>query len=378
MGRPGDGEKEPSEDMETPGLLSPRRPVSVSPSLPVSASPRRPFPLSPLRRFSVSPLRRFSVSPRLSIAIALTVLGSSLLVGASFQVIGQTAGFFGGGVLLLAAVLCYQSAWLRRDRGKAIAGSGWWPVSQLGFRNATYRPGRSVLCIALIASAAFIIVAVDSFRHRDRETVLDRKSGSGGFPLLAESLVPLVHNPNTREGQEALNLATGTSSPPIANVTFAPFRLRPGDDASCLNLYQPRNPRIIAPKDDFIQSNRFTFQNSLAVSGEEKENPWLLLNRESGDGAIPVIADANSMTYVLHLKLGDEFVLNRPDGPVRLRMVGALGDSVFQSELLMAEKHFLRLFPEQEGYRFFLIDTPERGSVGGCGNSGRPSIGFRI
>jgi ABC-type antimicrobial peptide transport system permease subunit len=64
------------------------------------------------------------------------------------------------------------------------------------------------------------------------------------------------------------------------------------------------------------------------------------------------------MTYVLHLKLGDDFVLNRDGGPVRLRLVGSLADSIFQSELVMAQKNFLRLFPEQEGYRFFLIDTP--------------------
>src|SRR6185295_13117342 len=69
---------------------------------------------------------------------------------------------------------------------------------------------------------------------------------------------------------------------------------------------------------------------------------------------------ANSMTYVLHLKLGDEFVLNRSDGPVRLRLVGALSDSIFQSELIMSEKNFLKLFPHEEGHRFFLIDAPER------------------
>lgn len=66
------------------------------------------------------------------------------------------------------------------------------------------------------------------------------------------------------------------------------------------------------------------------------------------------------MTYVLHLKVGDEFVLNRNEGPVRLRLVGALADSVFQSELVMAEKNFLRLFPSEQGYRVFLIDAPER------------------
>jgi len=140
-------------------------------------------------------------------------------------------------------------------------------------------------------------------------------------------------------------------------VTFARFRVRPGDDASCLNLYQPGNPKIIAPTPDFISGNRFAFQNSLASTSEEKQNPWLLLNHEFPDGAVPVIADANSMTYVLHLKLGDDFVLQQGDRPVRLRLVAALADSIFQSELVMAEKNFLRVFPEQEGYRFFLVDT---------------------
>jgi ABC-type antimicrobial peptide transport system permease subunit len=141
-------------------------------------------------------------------------------------------------------------------------------------------------------------------------------------------------------------------------VNFSRFRVRPGDDASCLNLYQPRNPRIIAPTDDFIASGRFEFQNSLAESNDEKNNPWLLLTRESPDGAIPVIADADSLTYVLHLKLGDEFILQRQNGPVRLRVVASLADSVLQSELVMSDKNFLRLFPEEEGFRFFLIDTP--------------------
>lgn len=314
--------------------------------------------LSGIMSVAPSPRRPVSVSPRLLIAIALTLLGVILLVAASLRLIGQTAGFFGGGLLLLSALLCYQSAWLRAHRGKSIHGTGWWPVARLGFRNATNRPGRSVLCIALIASAAFIIVSVDAFRRASGAESLDRKSGNGGYPLLADSLLPLVHNPNTPDGREALNLATGDSASWLSGVTITRFRVRPGDDASCLNLYQPRNPRIIAPADDFIQSGRFEFQNSLAESNEEKSNPWLLLNRDSQDGTIPVIADANSLTYVLHLKLGDEFVLQRSGGPVRLRVVGSLADSILQSELVMSEKHFLALFPEQEGYRFFLIDTP--------------------
>jgi ABC-type antimicrobial peptide transport system permease subunit len=35
-----------------------------------------------------------------------------------------------------------------------------------------------------------------------------------------------------------------------------------------------------------------------------------------------------------------------------------LQDSVFQSELLLSEANFLKLYPRQEGYGFFLIDAP--------------------
>jgi ABC-type lipoprotein release transport system permease subunit len=294
-----------------------------------------------------------------SLALAFTLFGLLFLSAAALRLVGQTPGFFGGGFSLLVAFLCYQSAWLRRDNRKSISGNGWWSIVRLGFRNATSRPGRSVLCIALIGSAAFIIVAVDAFRHRAEMVVPDRRSGNGGFPLLAESLLPVVHDPNTREGRDALNLAADDAASPLAGVTFARFRVRPGDDASCLNLYQPRNPKILAPRADFVADNRFVFQSSLAGASEEQANPWLLLNREFPDGAVPVIADANSLTYVLHLKLGEDFVMQAGDHTVRLRLVGALADSIFQSELVMAEKNFLRVFPEQEGYRFFLIDTPQ-------------------
>ncbi|HWO01150.1 MAG TPA: ABC transporter permease, partial [Blastocatellia bacterium] len=83
------------------------------------------------------------------------------------------------------------------------------------------------------------------------------------------------------------------------------------------------------------------------------------------DGAVPVIADANSMTYVLHRKLGDEIIVNQSGGdPVRLRLVAALADSIFQSELLISDSNFLRLFPDRGGYSFFLLDVaPEASSV---------------
>ena len=290
--------------------------------------------------------------------VALIGVGAALVGAAAAGLVGATGGFFGGGLTLLAALLVLAWAWLNRRPGADAEQS--WSVSQVGFRNAAYRPGRSVLCIALIAFAAFIIVAVDAFRREGGGNVLDRSSGTGGYTLLADALLPVVHDPASPEGQDELFIgdlfAEGEA---LDGVTLARFRLRPGEDASCLNLYQAKDPRVLAPSAAFLAEGRFGFGATAAETAEEEANPWLLLDREFDDGAIPAIADATSLAYALHLSIGDDFVLNRDtDRPITLRIVGALSDSIFQRELLIGERHFERVFPDYDGYRFFLIDAP--------------------
>ena len=292
------------------------------------------------------------------IGVGLAAVGVVLVGVAAAGLVGATGGFFGGGLTLLAALLVLAWAWL--DQRPTAHTDGSWSVSQVGFRNASYRPGRSVLCIALIAFAAFIIVAVDAFRRDGGGDVLDRSSGTGGYTLLADTLLPVVHDPTSPEGQEELFIgdlfAEGEA---LAGVTLARFRLRPGEDASCLNLYQAKDPRVLAPSAAFVAEGRFGFGATAAETPEEEVNPWLLLDREFEDGAIPAIADATSLAYALHLSIGDDFVLNRDtDRPITLRIVGALSDSIFQRELLIGERHFERVFPDYDGYRFFLIDAP--------------------
>ena len=291
-------------------------------------------------------------------ALALTVSGLLLVGSASVGWLGTTVGFFAGGLLVLCAMLAFASAWLyarpRRHTGRQ------WSVSQLGFRNTAYRPGRSVLCIALIASAAFIIVAVDAFHREGTDATLDPKSGTGGFTLLADTLLPIAHDLSSPSGRDVLNIADlYEPGGPLDGVSLTRFRVRPGEDASCLNLYQAKDPRILAPSSAFVMDGRFSFGASLAETEEEKENPWLLLDKKFEDGAIPAIGDATSLTYALHLSVGDDFELNRDtDHPIRLRIVAALTDSILQRELLIGEEHFERVFRDYDGYRFFLIDAP--------------------
>jgi len=298
------------------------------------------------------PLRGTRPTYILVAAVVLTTIGVALIGAAVAGAVERAGAFFGGGTALLAASLCVFAVLFRRRPRHAFVGRGWQPVSRLGLRNATYRPGRSVLSVAVIASATFILISVDAFRRDEGAPTTDPRSGVGGYSLLVDTLLPIINDPNTPEGRDALNLFD------LESVTFEPFRLLPGDDASCLNLYEPRNPRILAPRDSFLAQGRFAFQSSLASTAAEAANPWLLLHRAEADGAVPVIADANSMTYVLHRQLGEDIVVTRGDRQIRLRLVAALRDSIFQGELLMSQANFLRLFPEQEGYRFLLVETP--------------------
>ena len=285
--------------------------------------------------------------------IALAAAGCAIvLVIAGFvDWIPPAAAFFGSGTLLLAAGLCAIAAWLRGTSRYGFIAAGW-PIARLGLRNARYRPSRSVLSVALIAAATFLIVAVGAFR-RGAEDIGDRRSSSGGYAFMAETLAPLMHDPGTPAGRQALNLDEA-----VQTTSIARFRLRPGDDASCLNLYRPQNPRLLGATDAFMRENRFSFADTISPAAGEQDNPWLLLNRRFDDGAVPVIGDATSLAYVFHLGVGDDFVMQGPDGsPLRLRIVASLRDSVLQSELIMAEAHFTRLFPRNEGYRVFLVEA---------------------
>lgn len=277
-------------------------------------------------------------------AAAFALVGFALMFAAGAEKIDKAGGFFGAGAAILIACLCLLTSLLRSPWMSTAT------IAGLGFRNTTERPGRSVLAIAVIASATFILISVDAF-HRGEVDPSDRQSGTGGYPLLVDLLLPIVHDPNSPAGRELLGLED------TAGITVEPFRVLPGEDASCLNLYEPVNPRIIGVSQRVVDSGRFAFQSSLASAEADRKNPWRLL-AEAPDHVIPVAADANSMTYVLHKKLGDDIFVSHGGQRIRLRLVAALADSVFQSELLMSERNFVTLFPEQQGYRFLMIDAP--------------------
>jgi ABC-type lipoprotein release transport system permease subunit len=293
----------------------------------------------------------------------LSLAGAAACLAAGFFITdheAQASTFFGSGLLLLVASLVGVWSLLRRDTPVPSR-----HVAALGVRNAARHPARSLLTVGLLASATFLIVAVESF-HRDPDREFGtRQGGSGGFSLLGESEVPLFWDLRTRDGRDYLVSALEEAQlrrdvPLVEKVAFYSLRLRPGDDASCLNLAQPRRPRLLGVPRSLVQRGGFHFQATEAGTDAEKANPWRLLEKNLPDGVIPVLGDATTVTWTLKSGLGKELEVPDENGrPVRLRLVGLLEDSIFQSELLMSDANFRKLYPHQEGFRFFLIDAPQ-------------------
>ncbi len=286
----------------------------------------------------------------------LAGLGAVALVatGAVPGGLSPEAAFFGAGACLLVAWLALvHRMLLRAPRGLARAG-GRLGQSMLGIRYAGRSPARSLLTAILIASASFVIVTVAASRRDPGASIPKRDSGDGGFALAARASIPLAASLATREGRDTLNLTPETSALLDRAKVFA-FRVRPGDDSSCLNLYRPQAPRILGAPRAFLERGGFAWQATSAPGGA---NPWRLLDEEVPGGAVPVVGDANTVTWILHSGLGKDIpVVDGQGREAKLRIVGLLAHSILQGELVTSEKPFLRLFPGISGHGFFLFES---------------------
>jgi hypothetical protein len=308
--------------------------------------------------------------PRLSRWVGWAMLLAAAAFGLLAARIGeemQAGAFFGAACMVLVASLALTWSRLRAGAVGAAVAVGRGNLVRLAFRSLARNPGRSTLVIGLVAAASFLIVSVSAFRMDPTEQAPDRESGNGGFALVAETDQPIYHDLNSDDGRNELGFLPEEERALDAATTYA-LRVKPGDDATCLNLYKPRQPRILGVPRELIDRDGFLFTAWVDLTEAEANNPWLLLERDLGrdsDGVprLPVFSDASTATYLLHLSKRDP-TLDVPTGRdrvVRLQVVGVLPRSIFQGELLMSERALLEHFPETSGYRFFLIEAPPEG-----------------
>ncbi|WP_395091699.1 FtsX-like permease family protein [Armatimonas sp.] len=300
-------------------------------------------PTEPLRRAGA---RGWSLLP-LTLAV--------LALGLAFFGMGkhgeEAAGiFFGAGsLLLIAGILAARRLLTRLEHAEGVLS-----LTSMGRRNAARRLSRSTGAIALLACGSFLVIAVGANRHDPREASRERSSGTGGFSLYAEASLPIYQDLNSAEGREAF----GLEAQEMADAKVIPFRLREGDEASCLNLNRAQTPRLLGVEPKLLaERSAFGFSQSLA---DKKASPWSLLDWDDGSGTIPVIGDMNTVLWALHSGLGQQVDYTDDRGTVhKLKIIGVMNNSVLQGSLILSERHFTKLFANHNGYQVFLIDAPE-------------------
>jgi putative ABC transport system permease protein len=294
-------------------------------------------------------------------AVGITALLAAVgLVGWTLAS-GDTANagaFFGACALVLIAGLSLLSARLSRPfRPSSILQLP--SATTLALRGLTRRRSRSLATVAMLASGAFLIVSIGVFRLDANRDATKRTSGTGGFALIGESTMPVVADLNTKAGRETFAL----NESDFENVSVVQFRVRPGDEASCLNLNRAQKPRLLGVNPQSLEG-RFTFAKgagwpSLGSSGRESAPSDQSLLTSAATNEISAIGDAASIQWAMGKKVGD--TLDYVDGrgqPFKVRIVGAVANSILQGQLIIDEKEFVARFPSESGYKYFLIDAP--------------------
>lgn len=296
--------------------------------------------------------------------IGILVVGA---IGLSFLAVGQSGdaqagAFMGSGFLILAAILIAIYGWLCQSTTfEKVVGMD---LGRLAMLSARRSPLRSTLTIGLVAAASFLIVAVSSFRLAPSD------EGTAGFDFLATSSQPVFVDLNTAEGQVD---ALGAEHQLPESAEVLAFRLKPGEDASCNNVYQSTQPQVLGLSSQFIDKYdeddnvAFAWAGSSATTEEDTKNPWRLLMAEESDndGAIPCVIDKNTAMYSLKVfSIGQIFSATYDSGEtVKFRVVGFLSNTILQGSLLVSEDDFVKTFSDIGGYRYFLIEDGGDSSV---------------
>ncbi len=126
-------------------------------------------------------------------SLVAALAGVSMMAAGALGALAPAGAFFGGAIATLLAGLAMVSFRYRRPPASLLSGTGRGALVRLGLRNAASRPARSVLSIAVIAAATFILIAVDAFR-KDSEVDAGPSSGLGGYSLTVETLLPIVRD----------------------------------------------------------------------------------------------------------------------------------------------------------------------------------------
>lgn len=301
-------------------------------------------------------LRQTSSLRRLIVGlIAAVAMIGALIAGSKLGGEMQAGAFLGAGAAALVFLLTVLSHVMNRDQRHSTR----WGLLTLAWRNALRNPTRSLLTIGLVAAALFLIGGVSAFRMAPTDR------GTAGFDLQALTSRPIFVDWSDATEREA---SLGNEPELVKQAEVLAFRWRRGDDASCNNPFRANQPQVLGVSSELIEyfegDGVVPFGWAGVASDDEatKANPWRVLADEqerAPEEPIPVVLDKNTAMWGLQIySVGQEFTIDYEEtGPLRMKAVAFLDNTILQGRILMSDREFRRRFPNEQGESFFLIKT---------------------
>jgi putative ABC transport system permease protein len=293
--------------------------------------------------------------PRASKWISLlSLIGVAVVVGTADFGRGREAFavFFSAGILLLTSGIAFTNLILFR-MGRTASDKRL-NLRRIGIRGNARRRTRTLTLIGLLASGLFIVFTVGANRQHAGHDAEKRSAGTGGFALFGQSTVPILYDLDSRRGRRFYGLEGLDET----DVSFVQFRVKTGDDASCLNLNRVSNPQLLGLTSQEL-SERGAFRFVRMTEEVVPQDPWSVLDRTLPEGVVPAVADNTVIQWGLGLSVGDTLEYTDEYGEnFEVKLVGGLDNSIFQGNIIISERVFLQRYPSLSGYRLFLVDAP--------------------
>jgi putative ABC transport system permease protein len=110
--------------------------------------------------------------------------------------------------------------------------------------------------------------------------------------------------------------------------------------------------------------SRHAFESEASAAGASDSKKtshglWDSLAETKPDGSIPAVVDSTTLQYSIKKNVGDTIDYQDDHGATfKVRLAFTVDGSILQGSVIIDERKFIEKFPNEGGYRFFLIDCP--------------------
>ena len=264
----------------------------------------------------------------------------------------NASAFLLAGFLMLIGIVLTVNRFIGKRNEKSKNAN--FSLKSLVFKNLGLHQKRNIATISLLALGTFAVIITGANRKTFYGVENDNQSGTGGYLFWAETSIPILHDLNSEDGIERFGLDDTITK----DIEFHQMQVVEGNDASCLNLNLVQNPQILGVNYiDFINRSSFSFTKGFYYP--LINSPWMFLKHHDSNNIYSAIVDQTVLTWGLMKEVGDTLFYKDEFGEqIGFIIVGALGNSIFQGNILVSNKVIQKHFPTLSGSKIMLVDGP--------------------